>query len=77
LVLLLVSAFASCNHQLKNNQAKNNQNDHYIFLGDLEESAPMNIDAKDIILKLRRREDPQDETKLGSTRSEVYVSENA
>lgn len=52
------------------------ENDNDIFETDLDESAQMNIDGKDIILKLVRREDPKGKTKVGSTRSEVYASGN-
>ena len=115
LVMILVSASASCNQHSKNNQYGmkfsigaaastpndrlkvgpikdpfilgcgcylklpddfKQENDSDIFETDLDESAQMNIDGKDIILKLVRREDPKGKTKVGSTRSEVYASGN-
>ena len=52
------------------------ENDSDIFETDLDKSAQMNIDGKDIILKLVKREDPKGKIKVGSTRSEVYASGN-
>src|SRR5215510_523310 len=44
------------------------ENDSDIFVADLDDGAQMNIDEKDIILKLVRREDPKGKIKVGSTR---------
>jgi hypothetical protein len=47
-----------------------------IFEAEIDERALMNIDGKDVVLKFVKRTDWEGETKVGSTRSEFYKSED-
>jgi hypothetical protein len=47
-----------------------------IFQAEGDDRAQMNIDGKDVMLKFVRRTDWEGETKVGSTRSEFYKSED-
>jgi hypothetical protein len=47
-----------------------------IFEAEIDERALMNIDGKDVMLKFVRRTDSEGETKVGSTRTEYYKSED-
>jgi hypothetical protein len=54
----------------------NKEDRGYIFLGGLEDSAQMNFDGKDVILKEVRRIDAEGDIKIGSTRNVFYKSGN-
>jgi hypothetical protein len=54
----------------------NKEGKGYVFLAEIDDRAQMNIDGKDVMLKYVRRIDSEGETKVGSTQSEFYKSEN-
>jgi hypothetical protein len=62
-----------CYLQFPSDYKRNNE--RYIFLGDLDKNAQMNIDGKDLTLKLVSRREPRGATTVGSRWSEVYTSE--
>jgi hypothetical protein len=54
----------------------NKEGEWDIFQAEIDDNAQMNIDGEDVMLKFVSRTDLEEETKVGSTRSELYKSDD-
>jgi len=65
-----------CGFDLQLAEDYKSQNEKYIFDGDLEESGRMNIDGRDVDLKMVESDEPNRELKVGEHFSKTYTGGN-
>ena len=65
-----------CGYFLQASEDYKSHNEKYIFDGDLEESGQMNIDGRDVDLKMVDSDEPDRELKVGEHFSKTYTGGN-
>jgi hypothetical protein len=68
--------FMGCSVTLQLPKDYESGNEKYIFGGELAEDAQMNIDGRDVNLKLHGRGEANDSTEVGDRFTEIYEGEN-